>query len=74
MAEAEPASRWARLAVLAYLLLLLALFAAKLARLGPVATWSWWLVTSGLWLPWALIAGVGGWRLLVRVVRGHTRF
>lgn len=27
----------------------------KLAGIGQVATWSWWWVTSPLWLPLALI-------------------
>ena len=27
----------------------------KLAEVGPVADWSWWWVTSPLWIPVALI-------------------
>jgi hypothetical protein len=27
----------------------------KLAEVGPVANWSWWWVTSPLWIPIALI-------------------
>jgi hypothetical protein len=30
----------------------------KLAEIGPVAEWSWWWVTSPLWIPLALIIGV----------------
>lgn len=30
----------------------------KLAEIGPVAEWSWWWVTSPLWIPIALIIGV----------------
>jgi hypothetical protein len=26
----------------------------KLAEVGQVATWSWWWVTSPLWLPWVV--------------------
>lgn len=34
----------------------------KLTGTGPVADWSWWWVTSPLWIPYALlmIAGVVG--------------
>ena len=34
----------------------------KLAEIGPVAKWSWWWVTSPLWIPIALffiILGIG---------------
>jgi len=27
----------------------------KLAEVGPVADWSWWWVTSPLWIPLALV-------------------
>ena len=27
----------------------------KLAEVGPVAKWSWWWVTSPLWIPFAFI-------------------
>lgn len=27
----------------------------KLAEVGPVANWSWWWVTSPLWIPLALV-------------------
>lgn len=30
----------------------------KLAEIGAVAAWSWWWVTSPLWLGWAVICGV----------------
>lgn len=32
--------------------------ALKLAQIGPVAEWSWWWVTSPLWIPIALVIGV----------------
>jgi hypothetical protein len=31
----------------------------KLAGIGEVATWSWWWVTSPLWIPLVLVVGVG---------------
>lgn len=27
----------------------------KLAGVGVVATWSWWLVLSPLWIPWVIV-------------------
>ncbi len=30
----------------------------KLAEIGAVATWSWWWVTSPLWIPFALLIGI----------------
>lgn len=30
----------------------------KLAEVGAVAHWSWWRVTSPLWLPFGLVVGV----------------
>lgn len=30
----------------------------KLAGIGVVATWSWWAVTSPLWVPWAIVLTV----------------
>jgi hypothetical protein len=32
--------------------------ALKLAGIGEVATWSWWWVTSPLWIPWVLVIAV----------------
>jgi len=32
----------------------------KLAEIGQVATWSWWWVTSPLWLPITFIFGFMG--------------
>lgn len=30
----------------------------KLAGIGMVANWSWWWVTSPLWIPFVLIIGI----------------
>ena len=38
----------------------------KLAEVGPVANWSWWWVTSPLWIPLALIG------VIVTIVVGIT--
>jgi hypothetical protein len=32
----------------------------KLAEIGPVANWSWWAVTSPLWLPLLVILTIVG--------------
>lgn len=36
-------------------LLAIVFIALKLARIGAVATWSWWWVLSPLWIPFALV-------------------
>lgn len=36
-------------------LLFLVFLVLKLAEIGTVATWSWWWVTSPLWIPVALV-------------------
>lgn len=38
----------------------LILFTLKLAEIGAVATWSWWLVTAPLWAPLAFFFGCIG--------------
>ena len=39
-------------------ILFLIFLTLKLAGIGEVATWSWWWVTSPLWIPLVLIVGV----------------
>jgi hypothetical protein len=36
-------------------ILFLIFLTLKLAEVGPVAQWSWWWVTSPLWIPLALV-------------------
>jgi len=36
-------------------ILFLIFLTLKLAEVGPVADWSWWWVTSPLWIPLALV-------------------
>jgi hypothetical protein len=36
-------------------LIFIVFLALKLAGIGAVATWSWWWVTSPLWMPLAVI-------------------
>ena len=37
-----------------FTLLFLVFLTLKLAEIGQVATWSWWWVTSPLWIPFLL--------------------
>ena len=39
-------------------ILFLIFLTLKLAGIGEVATWSWWWVTSPLWIPLVLVVGV----------------
>ena len=39
-------------------ILFLIFLTLKLAGIGEVATWSWWWVTSPLWIPLVLIVGI----------------
>ena len=40
----------------------------KLAEIGQVANWSWWWVTSPLWIPIAFILGIMGVIFLVAMI------
>lgn len=40
----------------------------KLAEIGQVANWSWWWVTSPLWIPLALVLGVLGVILIFTLI------
>jgi hypothetical protein len=43
----------------------LVLVRLKMRAIGPVAAWSWWLVTAPFWLPVALLVGFAiAWLLL----------
>ena len=37
----------------------------KLAEVGKVATWSWWWVTSPLWIPLVLVLGIAAIALIL---------
>ena len=39
-------------------LLFIVFLTLKLAEIGVVATWSWWWITSPLWIPVAIALGV----------------
>jgi len=39
-------------------ILFLIFLTLKLAEIGPVAKWSWWWVTSPLWLPFVIVGGI----------------
>ena len=40
----------------------------KLAEIGQVATWSWWWVTSPLWIPITFVLGFIGIIFLIGVI------
>lgn len=40
----------------------------KLAEIGQVADWSWWWVTSPLWIPIALVLGILGVVAIVAII------
>jgi len=40
----------------------------KLAEIGQVANWSWWWVTSPLWIPLALGLGIMGIGLIIAFI------
>ena len=37
----------------------------KLAGIGQVATWSWWWVTSPLWIPLVFVLGIAAIALIL---------
>lgn len=37
--------------------------------IGQVANWSWWWVTSPLWIPAAIVVGLGLLVLIITVVK-----
>lgn len=37
----------------------------KLAEVGQIATWSWWWVTSPLWIPIVLVLGIAAIALIL---------
>ncbi len=41
----------------------------KLAGIGVVASWSWWWVTSPLWLPFTIIGAI----VVIRAIAGIVR-
>jgi hypothetical protein len=52
------------LPVLVFLLFL----GLKLAEVGVVATWSWWWVTSPLWIPVAFVIGTGVLAIIIIII------
>jgi len=40
----------------------------KLAKVGAVATWSWWWVTSPLWLPLAVILPIAALIYIIAMI------
>jgi len=45
----------------------------KLAEVGPVQYWSWWWITSPLWIPLLLVVGIAGIVALIAVIAHHVK-
>lgn len=50
------------------ILLFLLFLGLKLAEVGVVANWSWWWVTSPLWIPTGLILGIALLAVIIIIV------
>tara|TARA_Y100000389_G_C17463806_1_gene523809 strand:- start:1184 stop:1384 length:201 start_codon:yes stop_codon:yes gene_type:complete len=50
-------------------LLFLIFLVMKLAGIGSVANWSWWWVTSPLWIPVTIVVGLGLIVLIITVIK-----
>ena len=46
----------------------------KLAGIGQVATWSWWWVTSPLWIPITLGLAIVVVAVLIAIILGCTKY
>ena len=49
-------------------ILFLIFLTLKLANVGLVATWSWWWVTSPLWLPVTIVIAISALILIVQLL------
>jgi len=49
-------------------ILFLIFLTLKLAEVGPVAQWSWWWVTSPLWIPFALVGIIAAVLIAIGVI------
>ena len=49
-------------------ILLLIFLTLKLANIGLVATWSWWWVTSPLWLPVTIVIAISAIILITQLL------
>lgn len=50
-------------------LLTLIMITLKLAQVGLVASWSWWLVLAPIWIPWSVFGVFCAFAVLVLAVR-----
>jgi len=49
-------------------ILFLIFLTLKLAEVGPVAKWSWWWVTSPLWIPFVLVGIIAAVLIAIGVI------
>jgi hypothetical protein len=52
-------------------LLFLIFLVMKLAGIGSVANWSWWWVTSPLWIPATIVIGLVLLVVLIKLIKGE---
>lgn len=65
MSNSESSSSGIGISTLVFLVFL----TLKLAGIGEVANWSWWWVTSPLWIPILLILIVFGCVMVIALVK-----
>lgn len=54
-------------------IMFLIMFTLKIAEVGAVATWSWWLVTAPLWAPFAFVLALLAFGLLAAIIAESSR-
>ena len=67
MSESKTTSKSIGLGGIVFIIFLI----MKLAEIGQVANWSWWWVTSPLWIPIALVLGLS---LIIFIVSAIIAF
>lgn len=53
-------------------LLFLVFLVMKLAGIGIVANWSWWAVTSPLWVQISMVVGLALLTTIIKVIKGRV--
>jgi len=64
MSEERKSNRGLGLGTVLFLIFLF----LKLAELGPVQYWSWWWITSPIWIPYLIIAVIGIVAILIVII------
>jgi len=64
MSEERKSNRGLGLGTVLFLIFLF----LKLAELGPVQYWSWWWITSPIWIPYLIVAVIGIVAILIVII------